>query len=277
MCKNLYAENSLQKAYINFGKDVKVDLPKDNILLIGGNIATIDFTKWLDVIKQLNELKEQVETNQIDRVNQHILIEAVLREFMKRVGKLINTDSKEPLLYFDLLEQLGSQETPQGFTKEEWNIVEKHIKDEEKKECEYPCICNVNNECHIPNIKLFRDFKCPKASSGEKEKGAKDCKAELTAEPIRRNPEVNELDQPDSKPEEPIIIRDDGTPNNPILRALFFVGDEECILDWRFRYKREYFEIVKREDLEYLIQLIDNNDLDYMDFTKRIKEEYQIE
>ena len=35
-------------------------------------------------------------------------------------------------------------------------------------------------------------------------------------------------------------------------------------------------KIVKREDLEYLIQLIDDENLDYMDFVKRIKEEYGI-
>ena len=79
----------------------------------------------------------------------------------------------------------------------------------------------------------------------------------------------------------------DGIPNNPVLRALFFVGDEECILDWKFRYKREYFEIMKREDLEWLIrintQLIRDDDYydeitrrDMRERNKRIKEEYNL-
>jgi hypothetical protein len=82
---------------------------------------------------------------------------------------------------------------------------------------------------------------------------------------------------------EHFILRDDNTPNNPILRALFFGGDEEYIVDWKFRYKRKYFEIVKREDLEFLCTHVDfdaylGDDIDdmYKEW-KRIKEAYGIE
>ena len=60
-----------------------------------------------------------------------------------------------------------------------------------------------------------------------------------------------EYGKTEPKPGEHFILRGDGTPNNPILRALFFGGDEEYIIDWKFRYKRKYFEIVKREDLQF--------------------------
>ena len=92
---------------------------------------------------------------------------------------------------------------------------------------------------------------------------------------------------PDLKACEPragehFILRDDGTPNNPILRALFFGGDEEYIIDWKFRYKRKYYEIVKREDLQWMLTelpyaLTSEEEMDYMNKAEKLKEEYGIE
>lgn len=127
-------------------------------------------------------------------------------------------------------------------------------------------------DCSRQNYKFFR----PKKDSGGDISGVD--KKDITEDNDMSSLVLpNDSKPPEPKPGEHFIMRDDRTPNNPILRALFFGGDEEYIVDWKFRYKREYYDIVKREDLQFLCDKM-FDDLKFGDTTKieKIKETYDI-
>ena len=236
------------------------------------NIIAKQRTSFQD---QLNELKERVETNQIDRINEHILLEEVLRDLgYKLIGwqkeKQTDYDKKcfaESLQYtLKKLDGKKKVEKTDALDSLLHGIDPAFLKTE-KKDINDPCKpCeHLDIACWDCEVYPFRD------SGGEKEGGNSD------VSPAKGKSYGGFL--PDSKPPEPkgilptgddFMAEHDGEPREDELMILYKIKEHLETKGW---------VAVKREDLQFLYDNINTEDSSFIEYDeyKRIKEEYDIQ